>query len=303
MKASKFVWEAAGRPPLVETDGTPIPPRKFSEPGRCASCGSTDAPFGLDDAISEKFTTVRNNNILWPFGGRRICHPCAWCCKTLALRCAMGFAKAPNEQGEGGGVWFLFTRPPPRPADLPRGARWFSRPDAMEALLNPPEPPFVAWCPLYGIQHGGEAHVDRCLWPSSDGTLIHRGETLTKLQTKHTIPYANISLNRERYDIAIDEWNTTIDVPLWRSLRTLVMKLLTELRAAGVGAMDARASLVSLHPPHRAPLHLAAPSVWSERVAPLRPHVSAAWWGFFTELLPMPDLPTNDPNAEPQEST
>jgi hypothetical protein len=33
----------------------------------------------------------------------------------------------------------------------------------LEALLNPPEPPFVAALPLYGVDHGGEANAERSL--------------------------------------------------------------------------------------------------------------------------------------------
>lgn len=292
MKAARFVWEAAGRPPLIETDGTPIRPR-FTTPALCASCGSEDCPYGLDDAISEKFTTVRNNNVLWPFGGKRICQPCAWACKTLALRCAMAFARL-DDAGGNRGVWFLPMRPPARPADWPRATPWpFTKPDTMLALLNPPPPPFVAWCPLYGVNHGGEVHVHRCFWPDEHGVPRQLGVPLSKLQTKHTVPYAKVSRNRLRYDLSIDEWNVTIDVPTWTAAREVSLALLHEMRAAGVGAMDARASLVSLRPPKGAPLSLSAPSAWKERVEPLRPHINATWWSFFTELLPMPSLPSD----------
>lgn len=58
MLASRFVWEAVGKPAFVETDGTPIKPR-FSDDVGCASCGETPAPFRMGDVISDKFTTIR----------------------------------------------------------------------------------------------------------------------------------------------------------------------------------------------------------------------------------------------------
>lgn len=284
MLASRFVWEAAGRPAFTETDGTPVKPRAYE--GRCASCGE-GARFHMTDVISDKFTTVRNNGVLWPNGGEFVCQSCAWVFKALALRCAMAFARRPDERG-GGGIWYVPIRPIARPADWPRSQSWpFVRPDALGVLLNPPPPPFVAWCPLYGINHGGEAHLDRCFWPGADPG--RRGHLL-KLQTKHCVPYAKVSQNREQYDLAVDEWNITVDLALWGEMRALTTALVAELRAAGVGAEGTRGALKSLTPPLGAPLALCAPSVWRERVRPFLPHVHATWWTFFVDLLPMPAL-------------
>lgn len=287
MLASRFVWEAVGRPAFVETDGTPIK-RRFNDDVGCASCGETPAPFRMDDVISDKFTTIRNNGILWPHGGDHVCQPCAWVFKALALRCAMAFARRADEHGAGG-IWFVPTRPMAKPADWPKDRPWWTaRPDPLEVLLSPPLPPFVAWCPMYGINHGGEAHVDRCYWPGSPPSW--RG-TLSKLQTKHTVPYAKVSYSREQYDLALDEWNIVVDVALWREQRALATALLVELRAAGVGAEAARRSLVTLLPPLGAPLALVAPASWRARVQPFSQHVHSSWWSFFVELLPMPALP------------
>lgn len=289
MLASRFVWEAAGSPPFVETDGTPVRPRFTSptNPGSCASCFSEIAPFHMSDVISEKFTTIRNNGILWPFGGERVCQSCAWVFKTLALRCAVAFARRTDEHGPGG-IWFVSLRPIPRPVDWPKNRVWpFTKPDVLEVLLNPPPPPFVAWCPLYGINHGGESHVDRCYWP---GAAPRPRGLLKKLQTKHTVPYAKVSHDRARYDLAIDEWNTTVDVALWKELRAHAMGLLRELRRAGVGAENARRALTTLKPPLGAPLSLIAPASWRATCAPFSPHISSPWWGFFVDLLPMPAL-------------
>ena len=287
MLASRFVWEAVGKPAFVETDGTLIKPR-FSDDVGCASCGETPAPFRMGDVISDKFTTIRNNGILWPYGGDHVCQPCAWVFKALALRCAMAFARRADEHGPGG-IWFVPTRPMAKPADWPKDRPWSTeRPNPLEVLLSPPPPPFVAWCPMYGINHGGEAHVDRCYWPGSPPSW--RG-TLSKLQTKHTVPYAKVSYSREQYDLALDEWNIVVDVALWREQRALATALLVELRAAGVGAEAARRSLVTLLPPLGAPVALVAPASWRARVQPFSQHVHSSWWSFFVELLPMPALP------------
>ncbi len=287
MLASRFVWEAVGRPAFVETDGTPIKPR-FADDVGCASCGEVPAPFRMDDVISDKFTTIRNNGILWPYGGDHVCQPCGWTFKTLALRCAMGFARRADEHGPGG-VWFVPTRPMAKPASWPSSLPWRTeRPDPLAVLLDPPPPPFVAWCPMYGIEHGGEAHVDRCYWPGSPPS---RRGTLIKLQTKHCVPYAKVSHSREQYDLALDEWNITVDLALWRALREMASALLTELRAAGVGAEAARRSLLTLLPPLGAPLALVSPPTWRARTLPFVQHIHSSWWSFFVELLPMPALP------------
>lgn len=298
MLASRFVWEAVGRPPFVETNGSPIRPR-FTNLSRCSSCSAEDAFFRMDDVISDRFTTVRNNGILWPYGGDRVCQSCGWVFKTLALRCAMAFARCADDRGPGG-IWFVPMRPIPRPGDWPSSKPWpFTKPDAMLALLNPPPPPFVAWCPLYGINHGGETHVDRCYWPGvPEGS---RG-VLKKLQTKHCVPYAKVSHSRDHYDLAIDEWNITIDVALWWRLRAEALALLKALRSVGVGAEVARGSLLSLLPPLRAPLFVVAPASWRERCRVFDPYISAPWWGFFVDLLPMPALPERRPHGDLQAS-
>lgn len=183
-RATRFVWLAAGSPPPVETDGSPIRARDWKveaeNTGRklrkkaadaraagdklsayafesqiaqlttsphCACCGEP-ATHLLADAISDSFSTVKNESRGRPFGGGALCAGCTWCHKNLALRSALWFARP-----EGiwfGGTWAL------------KGMPWF-RPSAIDMLLNPPEPPFVAAYPLAGVDHGGEDALERCM--------------------------------------------------------------------------------------------------------------------------------------------
>lgn len=178
MRGTRFLWLAAGRPAPLETDGTPIHVRVRPNGAVCASCG--EAPdYRLSDAISDNFTTVKNASRAWAFGGDSVCAACLWACKTIALRCGLFFARIPDEKA-GGGIWFVPMRPvpgwEPLPAFVPGeggrsavapyacgGCVITTRPDPLAALLDPPEPPFVAGLPLYGIDHGGEANADRTM--------------------------------------------------------------------------------------------------------------------------------------------
>ena len=259
----------------------------------CASCGEP-ASNRLDDAISDNFTTVKNACRAWAFGGTHICTACLWCCKALAFRCALFFARE-------NGVWFVPIRPIPNWPE--------TRPDPLAALLNPPEPPFVAGLPLYGIDHGGEANAERCIWPWTGDAehpsvrtypqgprLFVPTDPLIKIQSKHTALYCEISRSRERYRLQVDDvGDVTVDVALWRRLRVVCDALLIKMRLLGVGAQDARGALLNGRPPARAPIAIL--STWRERSEPLLPYVGAPWWPLFTSLLLMPEL-TEQPKPE-----
>lgn len=259
----------------------------------CASCGEP-ASNRLDDAISDNFTTVKNACRAWAFGGTHICTACLWCCKALAFRCALFFARE-------NGVWFVPIRPIPNWPE--------TRPDPLAALLNPPEPPFVAGLPLYGIDHGGEANAERCIWPWTGDAehpsvrtypqgprLFVPTDPLIKIQSKHTALYCEISRSRERYRLQVDDvGDVTVDVALWRRLRVVCDALLIKMRLLGVGAQDARGALLNGRPPARAPIAIL--STWRARSEPLRPYVGAPWWPLFTSLLLMPEL-TEQPKPE-----
>lgn len=280
-RATRFLWTAAGCPTPTETDGAPIRERDMGG-ARCASCGEP-ARYRLGDAISGNFSTVKNANRAWPHGGDALCAACLWCCKAIALKSACFFARVADEHGAGG-FWFVPLRPLPGHPE--------TRPDALAALCAPPPPPFVAGLPLFGIDHGGEANVHRVAW----GGVVPP-DPLIKLQAKHTALYCRVSYSAERYHLQVDDaGDVTVDVALWRRLRAHVEAALVELRAAGVGANAAREALTTLRAPVGAPLALAAPSAWRERVEPIRPHVGAPWWPLFLNLVPMPDL---TPRAKP----
>jgi hypothetical protein len=339
VRATRFLWLAAGSPLPTETDGALIQPRDMaaeaalrrrritaqigaaraedvagleldlaasSDTPPCAAC---DAPATnrLGDAISDNFSTVRNDSRAWPFGGTSICQACLWCCKTLALRCGLFFARLPDASA-GGGVWFVPMRPLPGwKAELcptADGRRLTTRPDPLEAILNPPPAPFVAGLPLYGIDHGGEANSQRAIWPWTGGGapaagMVHAGlyiprDPLSRLQSKHTALYAQISHSAARYRLQVDDaGDITVDVALWRELRPVAARVLALLRVGGVGATDARAALTTLSPPAGTPLAVSAPRAWRALINPLRRHVGEPWWPIFSNLLPMPDLVPN----------
>lgn len=143
--AVEFLWRAAGCPEPVDADGHLIRKRNM-QGARCAATG-LPAEYRLDDAVSDSFTTMKNAGRAWPFGGFALSAAAVWCARTLALRCSMFFARE-------SGIWFEAMRPLP-------GVTHRRRMDALATILNPPEPPFVAGLPLYGIDHGGEANIER----------------------------------------------------------------------------------------------------------------------------------------------
>jgi len=162
VRGARFLWLAAGSPTPVETDGSPIRTRDLPAGTVCASCGEP-ASYSLKDAISDSFTTVKNASRAWAFGGTGICAACLWCCKAIALRCGLSFARVADDHGPGG-IWFVPMRPIPGWVPFPlAGGMLTTRPDPLAALLTPPPAPFVACLPLYGVDHGGEANAERAL--------------------------------------------------------------------------------------------------------------------------------------------
>lgn len=267
MRAAQIIWAGAGRPDPCDTSGEPIPAKGTGGP--CAACGEPGR-YRLREAISDNFTTVKNASRAWPYGGNDVCAACVFACKTLALRLAISFSRED-------GVWFIGTRPLP-------GLPW-TRPDALSALLCPPAPPFVAMWPAYGIDHGGEANIERCWWP---GSTPH-ASPLVKLQSKHVAIYARVATSRERYPLQIDDnHDVIVDVVLWTRLRAVCEAMLAEMRAGGVGATDARDALVRLRPPLGCPVRMVAH--WPALTSSLRPHHGAVWWPYFVSLLEMPAL-------------
>jgi hypothetical protein len=289
MTGPEFLWRAAGCPIPIGTDGAPIP--KFDWPAgtRCAATG-LPAEYRMDQAVSDNFTTVKNKSRAWSFGGVALSGAAIWACRTLALRCALFFA---TDRG----IWFEAIRPI-------AGIQPRFRIDALEALLRPPPPPFVAGLPLYGIDHGGESNIERAIWwarPESgpaqaifpQGPWVRRTSGLVtapliKLQSKHTAIYCQVSGSSERYHLQVDDASDIIvDVRLWRTLKPKAQELLAEMRDAGVGAMDARTALATLRAPKWGSVQFL--SRWGRLTDGFQPFRAAPWWGrVFVPLLPMP---------------
>jgi len=249
-------------------------------------CGEPGARWAYCDALSTNFWPAQTFDRLFAYRGDTIglCAACVWCARSLALRCCPFIARE-------NGVWFV------------------SRRRFLAALLDPPEPPFVAVYPRYGAEHGGESQGWRAPWPGcprvedlypgaerADGsgpltTAVH-------IQCKHAAVYAVIAEDRERYPLQIDDTvQIVVDVPRWRILARVAATIATELRQAGCGAGDVRDSLATLTPPPRAPL--ATVARWTALTCLLRPHVLSAWWPVLTDLLPMPEAPER-PDTQPR---
>lgn len=279
-----IVWRGAGSPEPFEYDGTPIKKRPVTRV--CSHCGEPHAEFRLDDAISTNFTTVRNNSRMWPFGTDRACAACVFACKAGVLRATLWFARE-------NGIYFAPT--------IPLKGYGDTRPDVLEMLMHPPEPPFVAGYGLYGINHGGEANAHRFHW--TDG-FERKGKTLTesdgnekpyllaKVQSKHVAIAAQTSFSRRRYKLQVDDdQECVVEVERWRELRSICGSLLLRLRADGVGAVECRDALVSLVPPQHAGLRTIAE--WARLVEPLRAVHGYPWWRVFVGLLIMPPFAVN----------
>jgi hypothetical protein len=255
------VYRAMGEPSPTDSVGRTIP--KLGDGRPCAHCGEPGW-YRMSEAISDSFTTMKNASRAWPFGGDSVCAACIHACKSVALRCAGWFAKET-------GIWFFGLRPL-------RGLPW-SRPDALSTLLSPPEPPFVAGLPMYGIDHGGESNLDRC-WPG-------HADPLVRLQSKHVAIYARVATSRYRYPLQVDDQHdVVVDVALWSHLRSVAGDAMALLRGAGVGHQDTIQALYSLGCPSSAGPSVAAE--WPRAVARLQQHCEAPWWRLFVSLMPMP---------------
>lgn len=260
MDGRRLLWTAAGCPPVIAPDGTPVP--RDESPARCARCGADGAPFDYGDVFSEAFWPARTINQLQGYGGRRFCDACAWSVRCLPLRCAAWIA-AP------GGVWFLAQR------------------DVLAALLDPPEPPFVVAWPRYGIAHGGEVHAWRAHFRGGDP--IGDAERLGRLQAKHAGIYAETAYSRDRYPLQVDDvLSLTVDRALWTRLARELDVVVRLLHAEGLGPRSIRECLTSLTPPERRSLALARD--FARLTAPFRAHRRAQWWEPLVALLPVPDM-------------
>lgn len=280
MRATRMIWEGAGRPMPVEYDGTPIAPT-LDGSQRCAMCGEADARWPYNELFSENFRAVSKLRVLLPHvvegEAMAFCAACVWCARSHALRASAWIARE-------NGVWFVPRR------------------HLLAVLLDPPEPPFVVGWPEYGADHGGEAHAWRCQWPGAPPLPsyfwpLNEGESgakllvpLPRLQAKHVAPYAEVAASRDLYPLQWDDGETVmVDVALWRALASQLAEVAAALRAAGVGIPDTREALAKLRCPMRAPaaVHLR----WPALTRGLARHQRAQWWPLLADLLPLPDAP------------
>lgn len=301
MRATRLIWTGLGCPVPTDGTGVPLPSSVPEEDARpCAMCGEPGGRWGYNDAFSENFWPVRNRNRLFPYaergrlpkGGLALCAACVFCTRSLALRCAPWWATK-------GGVQFYpslrYPKEETRPGLAAQLTTYYGTgtPDALAELLSPPEPPFVAGFPAYGAAHGGESNHPRCVWPGRPKPE----DPLSRLQAKHVAVYAQVSYQRDRYQLQVDDaLSLEVDVPLWRTLRREAEALALQLRAGGVRYSDTRRALTSLTPPPRTPLALLAH--WKKAIAAFVPHRDAAWWGFFVALLPIPDATRSVPEED-----
>lgn len=293
--AVEFLWRAAGCPTPMDPSGKPVPRRHVPAGARCAA---TDLPaeYSIDDALSDNFTTVKNAGRAWPFGGPWLSPAAVWCARSLALRCSLFFATLD------GGFWFEAIRPLP-------GIRTSRRASPIDALLNPPPAPFVAGLPLYGIDHGGEANAERCVWWDRDGSpFVPAGpwsrredaskpdgptrvvdKPLIKLQSKHTAIYCRVATSSSLYPLQVDDTGEVmVDVELWTRLRPMVEEIMLELRKGGLGVRATHETMITLAPPFGGPIRLL--SQWDRVTGPLRQYAGSTWWKLFVTFIPVPGV-------------
>ena len=260
-----------------EGDGTPIPPRDPATLAPlCAMCGEPGPRWTSEDAFSDNFRPLAHLSKLYPLAVEgfpvSLCAACVWSSRALRLRCAPFFARTD-------GVWFVPRR------------------YLLTALLDPPEPPFVACAPLYGADHGGEAHGWRALWPG-EPPLPAGVDVLVRLQAKVVSGYADVAYERDRYPLQWDDHTRVmVDVPVWRILADRLGGIAAELRAASVNITDTREALTKLRAPVRAPV--AVHARWATLVRGLDRYARAAWWPFLADIIPLPDAPPRPEKAPP----
>ncbi len=267
MRATRIVWEGAGSHAPRDGEGVLIPTRTGLAP-TCAMCGESGPRWSNEDAFSDNFRPLTHLAQLYPHAVEgyplSMCAACVWCSRALRLRCAPFFARRD-------GVWFAPRR------------------YLLSALLNPPEPPFVACAPLYGADHGGEAHGWRAVWPG-EPALPEGVDVLTRLQAKHVCAYAEVAYDRARYPLQWDDHTRVmVDVPLWRDLSARLGAMALALRSSSVGVTDTREALTTLRAPTRAPTTVHAR--WPSMVRGLDRYTRSAWWPLLADLIPLPDAP------------
>ena len=272
-----LIYSGAGRPTVRGPDGEPL---RQSDLGRCALCHES-AKLRVKDCLSSNYVVAKQLVL----GSAGLCIPCGFALRDLRLRCAPWIATPDH-------VSFCLDR-------------W----GILDFLLSPPEPPFVAGLPWFGIGKGGLGNWRYCrvwhpgreqqeLCPAKTddaGNILRAPQILPKLQSKHTAIFAQTALSRDRYPLAIDDsFVVMVDVELWgelaghltEALRYLPVPCLEEWIAPHGGA-EWREGIIR----------------WRELTAPLEPYRKAAWWPYLLAIVPRPERPgAQKPDAAPAPS-
>lgn len=253
-RATWIIYRGAGCPVIVDAKRKPM---RTHAAKRCGRCDAAAGVYRFGDVVSDNFIPTSNSSVL--LGGvDALCVACAFCVRDLKLRCACFVARE-------SGVWFVRSR------------------HFLRALVDPPEPPFVAVAPLYGAEGGGESAGWRALW-STDPPLPDGLDILNRMQAKSTAGYAETAVSRERYKLQVDgDQCVTVDVPVWTRTLASLDTITAEMRAAHCGYTEMRDAVTRLRLPATAKWHdaraLASLAVrWRSLTDPLQPHRSAPWY-------------------------
>jgi hypothetical protein len=275
MTPQEIIYAGAGRPAILGPDGEQL---REEDLGPCAFCGER-ARLKVKDCISSNYSVVKQ----FALGAKGLCLACGFALRDLRLRCAPWIATAT-------GVQFC-------------AERW----GILGFLLAPPDPPFVAGLPWFGIGKGGLGnlryarvwHPDREaqeLCPAKlddNGNVAREPQLLGKLQSKHTAIFAQTAVSREHYPLAIDDsFVAMVDLALWRRLAADITEALRylpvpclEAWTAPQGGANWREGILR----------------WRELTAPLEAYRHAAWWPHLLAIVPRPERPgvkKEEPKAE-----
>jgi hypothetical protein len=278
--AQQIIYEGAGRPDVLDPEGAPLPKDDY---GVCAYCRGK-AVYRLKSCLSSNFVVCKQMAL----GAAGLCEACAFCLRDLRLRCAPWIARED-------GVRFCLDR-------------W----GILDFLTHPPEPPFVAGLPWFGMSKGGQKnwqfarvwHPDReeqLLCPAKidekTGEVLREPQVLGKLQSKHTAIFAKASVSRDCYPLAIDDTGIVeVDVALWRRLGTLLTEALLYLPVPCLEEWKAPEGGAQWE---HGIIH------WRALTAPLEPYREAQWWPLLLAIVPRPERPeveklTQKPAPKPE---